>query len=147
MVFKPVPGLLGSFCLDLIPDPDIESPVKNSHGLGIGIVPGGNLSVVIGEKMVIVGHFDLVLRPHSLEAGDFRSSGVSPDATGPGGHSGSGIVSRFDRVTFDDVVDFGNHEDTNHLLRPPLEVTSIEARDVGDGESGGFVGRGHVDLW
>jgi len=58
------------------------------------------------------------------------------------------IVSGFDSVTVDNVVDFGHHEDTHHFFRPALEVLPIKVRDGRDGESGGrLVGSGHVDGW
>ena len=47
-------------------------------------------------------------------------------------------------VPVDDLIDFSHHEDTDHFLRPALKVPSVEARDVRDGQSGGFV-VGHVE--
>jgi len=74
----------------------------------------------------------------SVHVGHFCSDG------GRGGwHLRMGSVSWFGDVAFDYVIYFGDHEDANHFVLPSLEVAPSEARDVGDVDGGGFVGRRH----
>ena len=142
--FKPSPGLGSGLLFDLIPDPNIEGSVKNSNCLEIVIFPSGKPSVIQIQGVVVPLNLDIVLCPHGVETLSYICCSSSSDACRGSwccqqlrfsGHS-SGPVGY--------IIDFSHHEDTNHFLRPALKVPSIEARGVGDKQSGGFVG-GHVD--
>ena len=51
---------------------------------------------------------------------------------------------RLDSFSCNDAIEFGNHKNADHLIRPVLKVPAIEVRDVRDRQSSGFV-VGHVD--
>ena len=144
--FEPVPGFLGVHRLNLIPDPYIQGSVENSHSLGIGIIPVGQLSIPNADDVVVMSDADVELIPERIKSGDVRRiCGVSDDGRG-WWRCWSFRLSRLDEVTLDHGIDLGHHKDADHLLRPGLIVPAIEARDLGDGERSGCVGRGHVDL-
>jgi len=61
LLFQPVPGPFGGFVFDLIPDPDIEGSVKDSHSLGISIIPVGNLPIMFSGEVMVAAHADVIL--------------------------------------------------------------------------------------
>jgi len=61
LFFQPVPRPSGGLIFDLIPDPNIEGPVENSHGLGISIIPVGDLPIMFSGEVMVAAHADVVL--------------------------------------------------------------------------------------
>jgi len=142
-LLEPVPRHFGILGLDLIPEPSIESSVEDSHRLGIHIVKVGPPAIKISLEMVVFGHLDVVLRPHRTKVGSSGTIGLSSDG---GRHCRCGrmfIVLGPKEFAVDDLINFGHHEDADHLLRPALKVSPIEARDVRDRESGGGLAGRH----
>jgi len=98
--------------------------------------------------MFVVAHVDVVLCPHGIEAIDIGSICSGSNIHWFSWSCRTLSISRFDRFATDDLINFGHHKNTNHLLRPALEVLAVEARNVRDRESGGFiVDIGHVNCW
>ena len=46
---------------------------------------------------------------------------------------------RLDSLSCNDAIEFGNHKNADHLIRPVLKVPAIEVREVRDRQSSGFV--------
>ena len=93
--------------------------------------------------MIVTAHENIILVLHGIQVLYQTSFCASGDGSRHIWHHWFLRVSRFNRVTGDNVVDFCHHKNTDHFLRPALEVMAIEVRDVGDRESGSFV-VGHV---
>ena len=94
--------------------------------------------LVVRDKLYII------LIPKCVKPSDGGIVSLGGDSIRRGWLLRALIVRRLNSISCDDTIDFGNHENTDHLLSPALIVLAIEARDVGDGQRGGFVG-GHID--
>ena len=103
--------------------------------MGISIIEGGHLPVINIDSLVVIVKLNIVLIPKGIEASDSVCISLLSDNCGNSQHLQMFRVSGFDGFPSDDTINFGNHINTDHFLRPALEVPDIEARDVRGRES------------